>query len=574
MTTNQKRITIATLVISSLAIIIEILPLIVVPSSISKTYPVLYYFGNVVSVQFLNRAFGEVHGNSPIGNTNYFELFFYVLMLLGGILYWVSNQREVRLIRFTFSIIGVTAAIGVLSSIFVVAMYYKEYVARDGSFVWMLYAFPKAILLVYLSMWVLKEIAKTISLDTYVDAAGEETLTSTPKIQRFFHHITDTILSVLICSPLLLPLMKFLSWVEDIMGERTTIFLVVVLCRLVYYVLFESILGASAAKLLTGSRVVTFSGQRPDPYNVLLRSLCRNIPFEPISFFGRSGWHDTLSETDVVKEKHNGVPASRYLWIIPATAVIGLASYFGYDAYKDYQYHKRERAAFDAKVKLWMHKLDHPSSSLFILLEEQSSYPYRGTYLKIDSVIGDQLKVRTLVVGSDNMSRLSIADSFEDPSTAEVATIKLSDLRSAVTTDYDNDRHDRKSFRKILPGDLDFTVENIFTKNEPVFNDGGGSLGQGEISMELENCGWPVEIVEVKIIDGNLQWVDPLPMSLEGATGTGYDPCSGTYLHFKTEGNPYADYVVELVCKNSDGDRLVFVMEGAGLTASIERKIE
>ena len=63
-------------------------------------------------------------------------------------------------------------------------------------------------------------------------------------------------------------------------------------------------------------------------------------------------------------------------------------------------------------------------------------------------------------------------------------------------------------------------------------------------------------------------------MSLEGATDTGSSPCSKTYLDFTPDGNPYADYVVELVVKNSDGDRFVFVMKGAGLTTSIERKIE
>jgi hypothetical protein len=34
---------------------------------------------------------------------------------------------------------------------------------------------------------------------------------------------------------------------------------------------------------------------------VLIRTVCRFIPFEPFSALGKQPWHDLLSDTDVVR---------------------------------------------------------------------------------------------------------------------------------------------------------------------------------------------------------------------------------------------------------------------------------
>jgi uncharacterized RDD family membrane protein YckC len=51
--------------------------------------------------------------------------------------------------------------------------------------------------------------------------------------------------------------------------------------------------------------VVKKDGSKPDIKTFLIRTLCRFIPLEPFSFLGAfpRGWHDTLSETYVVKRK-------------------------------------------------------------------------------------------------------------------------------------------------------------------------------------------------------------------------------------------------------------------------------
>ncbi|WP_108807662.1 RDD family protein [Aquimarina spinulae] len=71
---------------------------------------------------------------------------------------------------------------------------------------------------------------------------------------------------------------------------------------MIYYSFFEITTGRTIGKLITGTKVVDEYGNNPDMQTILVRSLCRHIPFNAFSFLGDgSGWHDTLSKTKVIE---------------------------------------------------------------------------------------------------------------------------------------------------------------------------------------------------------------------------------------------------------------------------------
>ena len=72
------------------------------------------------------------------------------------------------------------------------------------------------------------------------------------------------------------------------------------LLMLVYYCFFEGIWARTPGKLLFGTRVVDEEGGKPSFAQVVGRTLCRFIPFEPFSCFREQGWHDSLPHTRVV----------------------------------------------------------------------------------------------------------------------------------------------------------------------------------------------------------------------------------------------------------------------------------
>lgn len=70
-----------------------------------------------------------------------------------------------------------------------------------------------------------------------------------------------------------------------------------------YYSLFEANTGRSIGKYATKTKVVTEDGEKPSLKAILIRSLCRYIPFDAFSFLGSdaNGWHDSISKTKVVE---------------------------------------------------------------------------------------------------------------------------------------------------------------------------------------------------------------------------------------------------------------------------------
>lgn len=81
--------------------------------------------------------------------------------------------------------------------------------------------------------------------------------------------------------------------------------LFVILLNIIYYTLFESISGKSLGKYITRTKVINLNGEKTVWTIILLRSVCRLIPFDQLSFLvsNEKGWHDKLSKTIVIEEQ-------------------------------------------------------------------------------------------------------------------------------------------------------------------------------------------------------------------------------------------------------------------------------
>lgn len=71
---------------------------------------------------------------------------------------------------------------------------------------------------------------------------------------------------------------------------------------LTYYLTIETLTARSLGKYITKTKVVLYDGSKPTFDKILVRTLCRIIPFEQFSFLGEvgKGWHDSISKTYVV----------------------------------------------------------------------------------------------------------------------------------------------------------------------------------------------------------------------------------------------------------------------------------
>ncbi len=130
-----------------------------------------------------------------------------------------------------------------------------------------------------------------------------------PKWQRLIHFTVDTVLG-LVLGAALLPFMlhglpdawleAMLEWPEKWL-DRTLRWG----CLLFYYLAMEVTFRTTPGKWITRARVTDAEGREPSRNRLLLRTFCRFIPADALSFFGRdgTGWHDAVSKTYVVRRQ-------------------------------------------------------------------------------------------------------------------------------------------------------------------------------------------------------------------------------------------------------------------------------
>lgn len=79
---------------------------------------------------------------------------------------------------------------------------------------------------------------------------------------------------------------------------------VIVLDYILYYTLCEKLFkGYTLGKLITGTRAIRQDGGELTFKNAILRSLSRCVPFEMFSGFSTLTWHDSWTDTMVIKSR-------------------------------------------------------------------------------------------------------------------------------------------------------------------------------------------------------------------------------------------------------------------------------
>ena len=239
---------------------------------------------------------------------NYTCAIFDVLLLLGAILYIASQNKQSGLTRFVFSMIFLSNILSFVYSLIFFAFIKSPLsmssrdVLIDAGF-YSLQAFW-----IYVSYQVLKFLRQGKALQTEIselDEAPGTYFVAASVWQRIVHPFIDTFVTIVLFSPILhaIKYWSLRSRLQYSVSE-TQVMIIFILLRVLYYLFYENVLGTTPAKLITGTRVTDYDGNKPPFKNILVRTFSRLVPFEAFSFFTRDGWHDKWSETMVVKEQN------------------------------------------------------------------------------------------------------------------------------------------------------------------------------------------------------------------------------------------------------------------------------
>jgi len=125
-------------------------------------------------------------------------------------------------------------------------------------------------------------------------------LTPADKVTRFGNYLIDVLIFVALFMLHALIIETVFNTTPDPESPLLSIYYLILLFG--YYFVFEYFFGKTPGKFLTKTKVVDMNGEWPGGKKLLIRTLCRFIPFDNFSFlFASVGWHDSISGTMVVR---------------------------------------------------------------------------------------------------------------------------------------------------------------------------------------------------------------------------------------------------------------------------------
>jgi uncharacterized RDD family membrane protein YckC len=120
---------------------------------------------------------------------------------------------------------------------------------------------------------------------------------------RFLHYIIDFIIAYLLILVIFIILGLFIKPTSNsFIGELFT-YITILGAFFAYYAIMEIKFQKTIGKFITKTKVVKIDGNKPNVSEIIIRTICRLIPFDGISYlFVKNGLHDYLSKTKVIKD--------------------------------------------------------------------------------------------------------------------------------------------------------------------------------------------------------------------------------------------------------------------------------
>lgn len=125
------------------------------------------------------------------------------------------------------------------------------------------------------------------------------------KRTRFLNFIIDLIIFSILGTIILVVLKTTTDLLNDEYNLNSRILSLVL--YLLYYLVFELTLYTTPGKLLTKTKIVSNDNETPAFDSIVIRTLLRIVPFEPISIFFNDQklcWHDQFSKTKIIHINH------------------------------------------------------------------------------------------------------------------------------------------------------------------------------------------------------------------------------------------------------------------------------
>lgn len=492
-------------------------------NTISEVFQILFAFTT------LNLSFTNRFEHSDIWN-----FVFYVLLFIGGLQFIKSKGKETRFVGFVFSVVFLEAIILLLQSTF-----YKVFITNwenttSKQIFYLILGYVILLGVLYLSFRILKIIKSQKEIDI-IATEQKTTVTDTGKWQRFFHWIIDVTIMSLILIPCVISLGYWLME-SDVFREseglkmffrsRWSLYVIVLVFFFIYYPVSEILFGSTPAKFLTESRVINSKAESPNSSTIFLRTLCRNIPFDALSFFAKRGWHDSLSETYVVKEKRTGFKTNKLLWILPVLVIYLAVMYFGKRYYSEYTANREMENQMSEKIEFLESEIKNPNASQFFVVNDIDYYGNIDNYgFKIEKVEGNEISIKRITGEFLSESNFSQAKYLyrQQKDTAKTFVIRKNEFVKIFPKNRSEYYRPTITMEFFEPG-IRYNIENVYNFDLPFLeaqiSNATNDYNDKKATVYFTNHGASGTITNIKNTNGDIKWKTVFPVAVSNQVGS------------------------------------------------------
>lgn len=239
-------------------------------------------------------------------------LSFLILIIgcIGLLQYHFSAYRYSKLLRLYLSFCCFQYPLYLITSLLTFFHLRAKYNIPSYSIITPLVIFLSAVICFY-TLFIINKARKPQFIFYESDALTYAQFEPVSHSTRFLNRIIDVGVILFFIYSFYESIKYFFIWDSSFRSTLTPgyIYIFIIILYFFYYFFLEALFKITIGKIITDTTVVNEEGANASLSQILARTFSRFIPFEPLSFlFDSRGWHDSISNTYVIKERYDWEP--------------------------------------------------------------------------------------------------------------------------------------------------------------------------------------------------------------------------------------------------------------------------
>ena len=509
------RIGMISLILALLALFSSLL---MVYTKFSTTISYISHFFTFVDLKLMRVDFFDVRGGTFTGGDTYrgngLNLAFNFLFVLASLVFIYTKKKVQHLLQFVFALILFSEALAIVLLFFF--QFNQFTLANPISLLFLV----RDIVIFLLSFGFLRLSDKKLQEELAAQSTEDKPQLSyinASKYKRFFHLLIDSFLFMILTFNAFMFLPRgFLNGMSSMIGERYTLTFLFFFSALAYYTFFEVLFQRTPAKYLTQTFVMGVKQTQLTFGTVFKRSLSRKIPFNSFSFLGERGWHDSISDTQVLSLNKNKV-AYKYLLLLPAIALFFFLNYQFNEFRKDYVTAQTQKGMLQGELKALEQGLENIKPADMISLKRTSRYYNKAShFFRVLKVEGERLTLAKIEKTYKHKTLEDIYFFYESaPNTFETIQVDKDYIRKGICEDYKLFGGFEDCGYNYFENEEKLRVYSIDSPFEPAIH--FDNRFRNSVDMEtvrFESLGANCQLINVEVLEGEVEVNAYLPQKL------------------------------------------------------------